>query len=133
MNKLKVQPELFQEFAKLRRSYIDENGLEVPNPRPNEVSVGLRPPSLMEQIQRLVRINLSQEMQKQGAETFDEADDFDIPEDEDPISPYVVKDMEEDAPPNTFSSDHSQEAGGSSHAGPASEPDVPIGDTPAPE
>lgn len=97
-NKLKVDSNLFNEFKKLRRSIIDDNGYEIPNPVPTDLDVGLRPPSLQEQIQRLVRNELSQQMATQGAETFEEANDFEMPEDEDPISPYVIHDMVEEEP-----------------------------------
>lgn len=97
-NKLKIDQTLYAEFSKLRRSMLDENGHETPNPKPHDLDVGLRPPSLQEQIQRLVRNELSNQVQNQGAETFDEANDFDVPEDDDPISPYVIHDMVEEEP-----------------------------------
>lgn len=92
-NKLKVTPDLFNELKELASSYIDENYHEVPNPRPDEIVVSKRPPSLQQQIQRLVRTELSNQVAQQGAETWEEANDFDIPEELDPISGYEIEDM----------------------------------------
>lgn len=97
-NKLKVTPDLFQELKELASSYIDENYHEVPNPQPEELIVSKRPPSLQEQIQRLIKVQLSQEMGQQGAETWEEANDFDIPEEVDPISGYEINDMIDEEP-----------------------------------
>ena len=91
-NKLKVTPELYEDLRGLVTSYIDENYHEVPCPQPEEIVVSKRPPSLKEQIKRLVRVELSQQMDEQGAETFEEANDFDIPEETDPLSRYVIHD-----------------------------------------
>lgn len=97
-NKLKVTPDLFNELKELATSYIDDNYHEVPNPRPEEIIVSKRPPSLQEQIQRLVRTELSNQVASQGAETWEEANDFDIPEEIDPISGYEINDMIEEEP-----------------------------------
>lgn len=100
-NKLKVTPELFQELKALNTSYIDENFHEVPSPVPEEIVVNKRPPSLKEQIQRLVRVELSQQVGDQGMETWEEANDFDIPEETDPISGYEIHDMIPEEPVET--------------------------------
>lgn len=75
--------------------YLDlfKNKRFVPDPEPVAIPVGMkRPATLAEQVARLCR---SQEfnrlMDSQGFETFEEADDFDIPDDllpPDPGSPY---------------------------------------------
>lgn len=127
MNQLKVDPTLFEELSKLKRSMLDENGRETPNPRPKDVAIGLRPPSLQEQIQRLIKVELSEQMQKQGAETFEEANDFEVDDEEgDPLSPYALEDMEPDAPDNLPPSPNHM-AVESSHDGPATEEtDTPV-------
>lgn len=51
-----------------------------------------RPPSLQEQIQRLVRSEqLKQLAAQQGAESFEEADDFEVGDDYDPSSPWEME------------------------------------------
>lgn len=98
-NNLKITPDLFQTLKDLTSSMIDENFHEVPCPKPEEIVVSKRPPSLKEQIQRLVKTELSEQMRLQDMETFEEANDFDI-EDEDalPMSEYVIHDMVPEEP-----------------------------------
>lgn len=99
-NALKVSPELFHELKDLVSSVIDENFHEVPNPKPEEIVVSKRPPSLKEQIQRLIKVELSQQMEQQGMETFEEANDFDLEDEGEFISPYEIHDMVEEVPIN---------------------------------
>lgn len=67
---------------------------EYPDPTPVEMPLGFkRPPTLQEEIQRIVRIQLSQQAQAEGFETFEEANDFEMDEDPDPLSPYEVSEM----------------------------------------
>ena len=65
---------------------LDEKGNEVPDPTPMEPPVGfVSQPPLREQIRQMVlseRLRL--EAEAAGAETFEEADDFDVPDDQDP-------------------------------------------------
>lgn len=69
---------------------IDEKGREVNTAPPAAMPVGFhRPPSLQEQIRKLVRDQMSQYAANRGAETFEEADDFNVGDDDfDPRSPY---------------------------------------------
>lgn len=68
---------------------MDENGWEVPDPKPMAIPAGFRrPETLAEQVQRLVRSAISREAEGQGMETFEESEDFDI-EDE-PDDPSTV-------------------------------------------
>lgn len=68
---------------------LDPRGRELPDPTPVGIPVGLkRPPTLQEQIKAMVRTQLSQQMQQQGYETFEEAEDFDVDDDFDPKSPW---------------------------------------------
>lgn len=64
---------------------------EKPDPTPMAIPSGFRrPPTLAEQVARLVRSErFQQEVAARGFETFEEADDFDIPDDPvDPSTPY---------------------------------------------
>lgn len=66
-------------------------GREIPDPVPLAPPVGWKKqPSLAEQIREMVRSEkLAQEAAAAGYETFEEADDFDIPDDPvDPTTPY---------------------------------------------
>lgn len=59
-------------------------GEEIPDPTPIEVPLRDRPLSLAEQIIRLTKNDeLMRRSREIGLDTFDEADDFDIPESED--------------------------------------------------
>lgn len=68
---------------------LSPGGLEVPDPTPMAPPVGyVQHVPLAEQIRAMVRSEaLRQAAEAQGAETFEEADDFDV-EDFDPSSPY---------------------------------------------
>lgn len=69
---------------------LDENGFEVPDPKPVAVPVGWKkPPSLNDRIAQMVRQELSARAEEVGMESFEDADDFDIPDDPaDPNSPW---------------------------------------------
>lgn len=70
---------------------LDKNGFEIPDPTPMAVPLHFkRPPSLQEQIQQMVRGELSRRAASQGHETFDEAEDFDVGDDFDPKSPWEI-------------------------------------------
>lgn len=76
---IKISKALNDELCELTVSMLDDRGREMPNPKPMELTAGLRrPENLQGQIQRLVRTALSQEVADQGMETFEEANDFDI-------------------------------------------------------
>lgn len=72
------------------RAALNEHGHEVPHPKPLSIPSGFkRPESLAEQVQRLVRHQVSEEAQRAGFETFEESEDFELPDDpEDPTTPY---------------------------------------------
>lgn len=71
---------------------LTAGGSEVPDPVPMEPPVGyVRRPSLADQIRDMVRSErLRQEALSAGAESFDEADDFEVGDDFDPESPYEM-------------------------------------------
>lgn len=76
--------------SKLGAGYLDPLGRELPNPTPLQPPVGFkREPTIAERVREMVRSErLRQEALSAGAETFEEADDFDVGDDYDPTSPY---------------------------------------------
>lgn len=66
------------------------DGREIPNSTPMEPPIGYKKqPSIFDQVRALVRSDqLKKEAMDAGMETFEEADDFDLDEDEDPHSKY---------------------------------------------
>lgn len=76
---------------------LNEKGQEVPDPTPIEVPLNFRrPPSLTERIKSIIAHQLSQQAAETGAETFEEANDFDVDEDPDFHSPYEVLELQEE-------------------------------------
>lgn len=72
---------------------LNENGHEIPDPRPMARPLHLSvPETLAQQIQRMVRSELSLRAQAQGFESFEEAEDFDVGDDEELSSPYELHD-----------------------------------------
>lgn len=69
---------------------LDKFGREVPDPKPVAIPAGFkRPETLQEQVARLVRTTLSRQAEAQGFESFEESQDFDIPDDPvDPSTPF---------------------------------------------
>ena len=69
---------------------LDKNGHEVPDPTPVAMPAGFkRPETLAEQVQRLVRRDISYRAEALGLETFEDAEDFDVDdENHDPSTPY---------------------------------------------
>lgn len=73
------------------RSIMAKDGSEVPDPRPMALPVGFeRPESVQDMIRRLVRDqSLQADLEASGVETFEDADDFDVPDDMvPPFSPH---------------------------------------------
>lgn len=80
-----------KEFWAKGRSYVDPvSGVEYPDPTPVQIPVGFeRPESIQETIRRLVRDPaMRADLENADAETFEEADDFDIPDDLEVHTPY---------------------------------------------
>lgn len=95
---LKVDGNLVEYLKTLTESAIGMDGKEYPSPVKLSVNVGDKPLSLRDQIRRILRTELSKQMQEQGAESFEEANDLDIEDDSEPISPYEFVDMEPEIP-----------------------------------
>lgn len=68
--------------------YLDEHGREVPNPIPMQPPIGyVRRDSIADQMRRMIQ-QVSEEARMAGAETEEEANDFDIGEDFEPSSQW---------------------------------------------
>lgn len=100
---MKITPELYEQLKSIRRAYLDDDGKELLNPVPLHVHLGLkRPPTLREQIQRVLRSELSAQAASQGMETFAESQDFDVADEFDsplPITPYEMTEEFLNLPP----------------------------------
>lgn len=80
-----------EEYLLAQQNYLNADGSENPDPTPLAPPIGyVKQPSLVERIREMVReAALAQQLAAQGVETFEEADDFDIPDDPvDPDSPW---------------------------------------------
>lgn len=110
-------------------------GAEIPDSTPMAPPVGwFKQPSMVDHIREMVRgEHLRMAAEKAGAETFEEADDFDIPDDIYPASAHEVGDLE----PVSFLkerksvSEREAEAAGSQNP-PAAPAGDPQGEQPAP-
>lgn len=68
---------------------------ESPDPRPIEMPIGMKKPESLQQmmIRMIHDADFQRRMREQGVETIDEADDFELEEDEDrtPRTPYELE------------------------------------------
>lgn len=79
----------------------DEKGREIPDPRPMEMPLGMRKPESMEDmIRRYVRVEASRIAQQEGMESFEEADDFEVEDDDlsDAPTQYMVPEVGPEGP-----------------------------------
>nr|QJB20079.1 MAG: hypothetical protein [Microvirus sp.] len=70
---------------------LDNYGSEVPDPQPIAVNVKVK--RLMndsDRMRTIIRQELSRAAQEEGAESFEEADDFNVDDEYDPTSPYEL-------------------------------------------
>ena len=76
-------------------AFLTSDGKEVNNPKPtiNYTPIN-KPPTLEEQIQRLMRNELSTVAHDRGMETYEESQDFDVDEDPQEPEPYPVMENE---------------------------------------
>lgn len=81
-----------------RHARLDPKGRELVDPTPIAPPVGYkRVPTLVEQLRQMVRSeSLAREAREAGYETFEEADDFDIPDD--PLDPKSSHEIGFDPP-----------------------------------
>lgn len=76
---------------------FDDRGREIPDKSVVEVPLKFsRPLTIQEEIKRFVRTEMSRQAAEGGFETFEEAEDFDVDEDEDFRSPYELTMMQEE-------------------------------------
>lgn len=77
---------------------FDAQGRELPDATPLEVPAGMRQPESIESmIARMVRGRVSELAAKDGLETFDEANDFEVEDDDEPLTAHEVQDMKLEA------------------------------------
>lgn len=96
---MKITESLNKKLKRLRFAALDDNGKELLNPEQVEVPVEMTiPEPLQERIKRILQTELSAQAAAQDMETFDEANDFDIDEDPDPVSHYELTEMVEEEP-----------------------------------
>lgn len=77
--------------AKMSKLYLDSYGRELPDPTPIAPPVGYtKQPSMVDHVRALVARSLSERAAELGAETFEEANDFEIGDDYEPETPYEV-------------------------------------------
>ena len=96
---MKLTQKQFDKLKKLDKAIIDEHGREILNPVPAKFPAQLqRPTSTIELMKRVVRQELAISAQKQGFESFEDADDFDVPDDFDveALTQYEMSDLEEE-------------------------------------
>lgn len=99
---------------------------------PVELPTRLRlPQSRTDQMRAFIRHELSLQAQDQGHESFEEADDFEIDEEDAPLSKYELMDLEPPAPPElTPPLQNSVEAVGQPPVDPAASSEEPASPSP---
>lgn len=88
-----------EDLESLCHAIIDDDGKEINNPVPNVVYTGLnRPPTLQEQIKRVLYSELNTRSSLQGTESVEESQDFEVAEElsHEIESMYQTIDMEDD-------------------------------------
>lgn len=80
--------------AKMDERGLTLDGKELPDPTPMAPPVGfVKQPSMIENIRNMIRSEaLRQAALETGHESFEDADDFDVPDDPEPISRHEVAD-----------------------------------------
>lgn len=80
-------------FSKLKARRMTDDGREIPDPVPMAPPIGyIKQPSMVEHIRNMVRSEqLRMAAEEAGAESFEEADDFDVGEDELPGTPWEAE------------------------------------------
>lgn len=84
----------FHDFA-----FTPSSRYEKHDPTPVEIPLGLdRPETLEDIVRRFVRHEASIQAEESGHETFQEANDFDVSDEDEFKSPYELSDMQEEYP-----------------------------------
>lgn len=77
--KIIITEELFRQLEENQAALLSDDGREILDPRPMTVPTGLgRPETLKDQIRRVLRQELSDQASRQGFESEEEANDFDV-------------------------------------------------------
>lgn len=97
---MKISKEVLEEVKRLGKAMLSEDGSELLDPDPMFVQVDSVPLSIHDRVKQLVERELSMQARIQGEETFEEAMDLDIPEDEE-WSPYEERQMTDEYPAHT--------------------------------
>lgn len=94
LNRDKPRMPLDAYLVKLMRKNQTVDGRELPDPVPISPPLGfIEQPSMVDHIRAMVRSeHLRFAAEQAGAETFEESDDFDIPDDDEPLSAYDMAD-----------------------------------------
>lgn len=81
-------------------TYTEDGRKEVPDQTPVELPIGYKAPETLEQLMvRMIRnAEFNRIREAAGAETFEEADDFDVEEENDGLSQYQLNQMQEETP-----------------------------------
>lgn len=66
----------------------DEKGHEVPDPTPLALPLGMKKPETLEEMMGRMLRNQNYLKAFEGAESFEEADDFDVGTEDNPLTPY---------------------------------------------
>lgn len=83
----------------------DEFGREVPDPTPVELPIGFRrPETLQEMMARMIQGELARREFEQGYETFEEANDFEVDDDDPADRVTVYQEMVDEVPARVSSS-----------------------------
>lgn len=94
--KMQIKRETVEKIEALRGSIINDQGKEVNDPTPLFIAGESKPLSLQEQIQRVLRVEVSKQAQDQGYESIEEAEDFDVEDSFDVKEPITKYEMMED-------------------------------------
>lgn len=99
MPKVTISEETYNKLKVLGHCMHSEEGWEIHDPDPIAIPAGLkRPLSLREQIQRVLRTEVSAQAAMQGYESFDEAEDFDVEDEFDTPEIRSMYEMKEEYP-----------------------------------
>lgn len=99
MPKVKITEETYNKLKVLGHCLHSEEGWELYDPDPLAIPAGLkRPLSLREQIQRVLRTEVSAQAVMQGLESFEESEDFDVEDEFDSAEIRSVYEMKEEFP-----------------------------------
>lgn len=94
---MKVAENTVKKLEELKNAYLDEHGREVNNPKPLFLSVTPKRLTIRDEIQKILRVELSHQAMLQGHESFEESEDFDVDSDFDfpeNVSVYEMRDEE---------------------------------------